>query len=126
VAIARLLNDILLTTGDGEGARVAAVGAGDSDRGFEVTIRLGRSVMGGFTFSFDVALQLKGSGRPSGMIAAIAMRMADPVCHSSPPLPRGKRTRCRLFAKIGMAFDASITTIEQKTLSDAARMVADP
>lgn len=49
-AIARLLKDVLRTTGPGAAARVEPTGNG----GFEATIRLGDAVMDGFTFAFDI------------------------------------------------------------------------
>jgi predicted component of type VI protein secretion system len=51
----RLLNDVLLTTGEDGAARVEPV-EDNGERRFEATIRLGRTVMGGFDFSFDFAL----------------------------------------------------------------------
>jgi hypothetical protein len=59
-SISRLVNDALAATGPGASAhaRPAAHSAQDDDsaRRFEVSVQLGRSVMGGFAFSFDVAL----------------------------------------------------------------------
>jgi predicted component of type VI protein secretion system len=54
-ALQRLLNDVLLTTGEGGAARVELV-EDNGERRFEATIRLGRTVMGGFDFSFDFAV----------------------------------------------------------------------
>ncbi len=52
-ALQRLLNDVLLTTGEGGAARVEAFEE-DGARRFEATIRLGRAVKGGF--DFDVTM----------------------------------------------------------------------
>src|SRR5262249_32928435 len=53
-ALEQLLNDVLLTTGEGGVARVEPFEE-NGERRFEATIRLGRTVMGGFDFSFDFA-----------------------------------------------------------------------
>lgn len=56
--IERHLEDALLATGAGASARVttAQTDSGDDGRLFEVSIRLGQSVMGGFAFSLELAL----------------------------------------------------------------------
>jgi predicted component of type VI protein secretion system len=59
-SIARLARDALIPTGLGGAAHVTPVAPAPEDdrdmRRFEVSIRLGRDVMGGFEFSFDLAL----------------------------------------------------------------------
>ncbi|MEP9376531.1 type VI secretion system contractile sheath large subunit [Aquabacter sp. CN5-332] len=56
-AMARLLDDVLLTTGQGAAAHVSPSDTDEEGRRhFEVSVRLGQSVMGGFSFSFDIAL----------------------------------------------------------------------
>ena len=54
-ALQTLLNDVLLTTGQGGAARVESFEE-EGRRRFEATIRLGGAVLGGFDFSFDFAL----------------------------------------------------------------------
>jgi predicted component of type VI protein secretion system len=54
-SLTHALNDVLLTTGPGASAHVARVAQDDNGRGFEVTIRLGKAVMDGFSFSFEFA-----------------------------------------------------------------------
>ena len=56
--IARRLDDALLATGAGGAAHVTAAepDADDDGQRFEVSIRLGQSVMGGFAFSLDMGI----------------------------------------------------------------------
>lgn len=55
LAIEQALADLLQTTGPGASVRVAPTApSGDAARAFEVTVDLGREVMGGFGFSFDI------------------------------------------------------------------------
>ena len=56
--IAQRLDDTLLATGSGASAHVTAAEPDPDDEGqrFEVSIRLGQSVMGGFAFSLDMGL----------------------------------------------------------------------
>ncbi|WP_454916092.1 type VI secretion system contractile sheath domain-containing protein [Xanthobacter sediminis] len=51
-AMGRLLQDVLLTTGPGAAAQVTPAGDGR----YDVMVRLGRNVMDGFSFSFEIAL----------------------------------------------------------------------
>jgi hypothetical protein len=52
-SITRLLDDVLLTTGPGASVQVTP---NNEDRSYAVTIRLGRSVMDGFSFSFEIGV----------------------------------------------------------------------
>jgi predicted component of type VI protein secretion system len=52
-SIARLLDDVLLTTGPDASVQVTP---NSEDRCYAVTIRLGRSVMDGFSFSFEIGV----------------------------------------------------------------------
>lgn len=53
--IEQALADLLQTTGPGASVRVApAQPSGEAARAFEVSVALGRDVMGGFGFSFDI------------------------------------------------------------------------
>jgi predicted component of type VI protein secretion system len=53
--IERALGDLLETSGQGASVAVAPMSAtGEAARAFEVSVNLGREVMGGFGFSFDI------------------------------------------------------------------------
>lgn len=56
MAMSRLLEDVLRPTGPEASAKVAPAEGEGEGRHFDVSVRLGQQVMGGFSFSFDISL----------------------------------------------------------------------